>query len=69
MTDISQLDRYVTSQGRVAKNTIRIYDMTRSQYEPVENYNCISSDALSSWTNDCLGIFPVIVTPTNAMFF
>ena len=46
-----------------------IVDITRAQYDTVENYNCVSSEALSVWTNECLGIVPVVVTPANAMYF
>lgn len=66
---IDVLDDYLTSRRSVVKNTIRIVDMTRSQYDRVDNYDCVSCEQLSSYTNECLGIVPVVVTPANAMFF
>ena len=69
---IQQLDDYVTQHCPIPTGTIRIYDITRAQYSSVENYNCVSStfaDGSQVWTNDCLGIIPVIVTPANAMYF
>ena len=69
MFDIRDFDDLITSQKTVQRGTMRIVDITRAQYQPVQNYNCVSSEALSSYTNDCLGIIPVIVTPANAMYF
>ena len=68
--DIDSLDNLITHQkGGLPKNTIRIYDMTRAKYQSIQNCQCISCDELSAWTNECLGIVPVIVTPANALYF
>ena len=70
MTHLSVLDNLLThQQGCLLKNKIRIYDMTRAKYQSLENCQCISSDSISAWTNECLGIIPVIVTPVNALLF
>lgn len=66
---LQNLDDLITSHKSVLPGTMRIYDITRAKYDSVANYNCVSSDALSSWTNECLGIVPVVVTPANAMYF
>lgn len=69
-SSLEDLDNLITHRmGNFPQNRIRIYDMTRAQYGTVENYKCVSSDAVSAWTNECLGIVPVIVTPVNALYF
>ena len=69
---ISAVDAYLTDTKRVQVGKIRIYDMTRTQYNALDEYpGCVSSIVKSDVieTNDCLGIVPVIVTPVNAMYF
>lgn len=50
-------DQYLTKQDKVYPNKIVIVDITRGQYE---------SDTFG---NEVFGIMPVIVTPTNALFY
>ena len=65
---IDVFDKYLTNSITPQQNKIRIYDITRTQYEPLNSYNgCVTTNETN--TNDCLGIVPVIVTPYNAMFF
>lgn len=51
---------------------IRIVDISRSRLQRAD-FNCVSSVSLASgspqWTNECLGLFPVIVTPPNALYW
>jgi len=63
-------DEFLTKQAKVAKDTIRVYDITRSQYSKLVDCQgtFISSD-IDAKENDFLGIVPVIVTPANALFF
>ena len=70
MGEMAELDRLLTNETNVQKNTIRIYDITRSQYEQYKDieHSFISSQN-DSHSNDFLGIVPVIVTPANALFF
>lgn len=73
-SDITELDDYITKNRSVHKNTIRFYDITRSQYGILNKTDKIIESELTSpndkiYTNDFLGIIPVIVTPINAMFF
>jgi len=69
-SSLEELDNFITRRtGSIPKDTIRIYDITRSQYGTIQNCKCVSSDAISAWTNECLGIVPVIVTPANALYF
>ena len=70
------IDAYLTNSKALKLGKIRIYDITRSQYDALTAYNgCVktvisSSSGLSGYNyNDCLGIVPVIVTPANALFF
>lgn len=65
---IEHFDDYLTNRQKVNTNTIRIYDVTRSQYESLDSYDgCVVENDIS--TGNCLGIVPVIVTPANAMYF
>lgn len=67
---LSEFDRNLTSTKSIEKGKIRIYDTTRAQYGVLDKkWNAVSCTSLGEWTNDCLGIVPVIVTPANAMFF
>ena len=47
-------------------NKIRIVDVSKSRYD-VADFPCVQTSGV--WTNDALGIFPVIVTPMNAIYF
>ena len=69
---MQSLDGYLTHSKSVPAGKVRIYDMTRSQYKPLNSYDgCVSSLYGSTVikTNDCLGIVPVFTTPANALFF
>lgn len=71
---IESLDQLLTNSRKVRKGTMRIYDMTRSEYKSLDSYQgCVRSDVTISSngisTNDCVGIIPVIVTAPNALFF
>lgn len=70
-----QLDDYLTNNYTEIKNKIRIVDITRQQYNQA-NFNSVKSTITGEdgkdyaiYTNDCLGIVPVIVTATNALYF
>ena len=73
-----QLDDYLTNNYTDIKNKIRIVDITRNQYEPTP-FNSVKStyvdtstrlsSSYSIYTNECLGIVPLIVTATNALYF
>lgn len=65
---IEQFDNYLVNERSVGEDTIRIYDVLRSEYDVFSNPTTyVSSD--NGITNDFLGIIPVIVTPANALFF
>ena len=76
---IEELDDLLTGHKKIARNTFRIYDMTRSQYGKFDDNRSSyvsfeSTDpSLSSLNdiheNDFLGIVPIVVTPANALFF
>jgi hypothetical protein len=70
-----QLDDYLTNNYTELKNKIRIVDITRQQYSPT-NFDSVKTTITgedgkdySVFTNDCLGIVPVIVTAANALYF
>ena len=67
---IENFDSLLTNGKKVAVNTIRIYDITRTKYAKFENIeHQFVYTRYDSHSNDFLGIVPVIVTPMNAMFF
>lgn len=73
---IKQLDDLMTGETVAPLNSIKIVDFTHAKYQRL---NDVTAKIVSSyveqadgtmvkiWTNDCLGIVPVIVTPFNAM--
>lgn len=69
------LDKHLTYSKSLLKNKIRIYDITRSQYAEYDRHNCVKSVVQNElqdtpvWTNECLGIVPVLVTAPQAMYF
>lgn len=67
---ISKFDSFKTASSTVGLNKIKIVDISRSMYNSVET-NCVKTKygSDSIYTNDCLGILPIIVTPGNALFF
>lgn len=70
MDTMEHFDSLLTNGNKVAQDTIRIYDITRTQYSKLENIeHKFVSTADDEHSNDFLGIVPVIVTPTNALFF
>ena len=74
-----QLDDYLTNNYTEIKNKIRIVDITRHEYEQapfksvksiiVDNPTSALSTTYAVYTNECLGIVPLIVTATNALYF
>lgn len=81
MIHLSVLDDYLTNNYTDLLNKIRIVDITRHEYEPTP-FNTVKSvieddsnsaygrnESYSIYTNECLGIVPVIVTPANALYF
>lgn len=71
LLNLSQLDELeIGNKISMGTNTIRIVDITRSKYQSTE-INCIKTkiDDREEWTNDCLGIIPVIISPMNALYF
>lgn len=79
MIPTEKLDDYLTNNYTDIQNKIRIVDITRHQYEPTP-FNTVRSviednsvygkkESYSIYTNECLGIVPVIVTPANALYF
>lgn len=72
---IEELDDLVVSKKSLLNNKIRIYDITRAKYDSIRNCECIcevnpnSGNEISTYTNECIGIVPVIVTPANALYF
>ena len=71
---LDKLDDYLTNDYTDIHNKIRIVDITRQQYEQAsfDSIKCTLSDDANSqysiYTNDCLGIVPVIVSPANALY-
>lgn len=69
-----QLDNYKTNQFN-SPNKIIIVDITKSRYDTatvntVETItNSKDGSTLSTFSNECLGIIPVIVSPANALIF
>ena len=79
MIPTEKLDDYLTNNYTDIQNKIRIVDITRHEYEPTP-FNTVRSviednsvygkkEPYSIYTNECLGIVPVIVTPANALYF
>ena len=72
---MSRLDQLLTKEAKVPTRTIRVYDITRSQYKKFDTsrQSIVSADFgdgnVDKFSNDFLGIVPVVVTPANALFF
>ena len=69
---LDHFDSLLTKSNNIGNDKIRIYDITRSQYDKFNDVDDIINTNESGeyiHTNDFLGIVPVIVTPLNAMFF
>lgn len=72
---IEYFDKTLIGESAVPQNTIRIYDMLRSEYDQFENSttfiktSCDNETSSTNVVNDFLGIVPIIVTPANALFF
>lgn len=58
-------DNYKIGNVGVQQNTIKIVDINKTRLQTT-NFNSISS--IDGFTNDCLGIFPVLITPVNAIY-
>ena len=75
VADLDILDKHLTYSKALVKNRIRVYDITRSQYSEFDTHNCVNSlvdnelESQRVWTNDCLGIVPIVTTAANALYF
>ena len=75
VADLDTLDKHLTYSKSLVRNRIRVYDITRKQYEAYDKHNCVKSrmqtqtSDIPMWTNDCLGTVPVLVTAANALYF
>lgn len=61
----------VGSVNSKIRNKIRVVDISRGRMQKAD-FNCVSAMSKSGqvqWSNECLGIFPVIVAPTNALYW
>lgn len=63
---LEQLDELRTGMKTQIQNSIRVVDISKSRYSTAD-FHCVDTDGKR--TNDALGIFPVIVAPTNAIYF
>ncbi len=72
---LDNLDRLLTGSRSTLKNSMRIYDISRTQYQAYDLEECVTSlveddsERRVVATNDCLGIVPVVTTAANAMWF
>ena len=64
MVPLDTFDRLKTGELKVPKNQIRIFDISRSQYNRDRNVEPTAENA-----NEYLGILPVITTAANALAF
>lgn len=75
VADLETLDQHLTYSKSLLRNRVRIYDITRKQYGAYDKYDCVRSHVQNDesdvpvWTNDCLGVVPVLVTAANALYF
>lgn len=75
VASLDTLDKHLTYSKALLKNRIRVYDITRSQYARFDTHNCVRSlidnelESQRVWTNDCLGIVPIVTTAANALYF
>ena len=67
---MEDLDNLRTGEKASILNQIKIVDISRSRYTRAD-FPCVTTvtDLSAQATNDALGIFPVIVSPTDAMYF
>lgn len=75
LISMDKLDDYLVNDYTDLNNKIRIVDIARNKYEQA-SFDSVMTYKTSSdgqkygiYTNDCLGIVPVIVTPANALYF
>lgn len=76
MMSIDELDDLLTGSYTRVRDRIRIVDISRTQYSQVP-FECVKSTFRASTpegdyvkaTNEILGIVPVVVAPTNALYF
>lgn len=72
---LDNLDHLLTGSRSTLKNSMRIYDISRTQYQAYDLEECVTSlveddsERRVVATNDCLGIIPVVTTAANAMWF
>lgn len=69
-------DQIVGNKAAVREGTFRIVDITHQKYSVLQkpSLNAVQSEIKQLhaepsmvWTNECLGLVPIVVTPTNAM--
>lgn len=74
---IEEIDELKTNPSSIPKNTFKIIDISRTNYNKV-NFNCVKSNINISnnkkldkyiQTNEILGVIPVVVSPANALYF
>lgn len=76
MLSIDDLDELLTGSYTRVRDRIRIVDISRTQYSTVP-FECVKSTFRAATpdgdyvkaTNEILGIVPVVVSPTNALYF
>lgn len=66
---IEQLDDYIVNYSRLKNDVIRIVDRTRGKYGSVTMQKVGEDGKIRKKTMECTGIMPVLVSPTDAMFF
>ena len=65
-----KLEELRISKRNIEKNTIKIVDITHSQYDSIYiNSTDATTDITTRYLDECLGIIPVITTPMNALFY
>ncbi len=71
---LSTLDGYKTRDTVIPKNTFKIIDINRKQYDMINmlssfSFNGGTSTTIQNNEYELLGIMPVIVSPINALYF
>src|SRR5574344_650001 len=71
---LNELDSLKVDRTSLKPGTIRIVDITRSEYGSISLLSSFYDEALSSSKNvyvsaECIGILPVMTTPLNAIYY
>ena len=65
-----KLEEFRISKTSLPQNTIKIVDITHSQYDSLYvNSKDETTGMVYRNSKECLGIIPVITTPLNALFY